>query len=671
MASPDPGSRDAFPAEGGRRLAEFLAAPRVTAVVADGDAAEELVGRVVGGMPPAAQRRVRLVTFGVEPPQSLAALRCHWISAQSLLSEAECEAIDTFAFDRAGAWFAGVTPGSGDISEWNGISLGLAYEWFFAQYLLEAAKDATVLHNLLASWDPGGVALVTGSATSRLVFESLCRGAEVPLESVAVPGPPRGSRAGETRGPEADGQALRGRMRARLAQWAGLLWSGLEALDGRAGGGAALRILEDWPFHHDAALRRHEIHRNVFFLFWQQSEKLELRFYDGRRGGLRGAVPPLGSHDSASARAVFAGRRASAENAFARGFCCNGIDLWPVVRPELARIFTDELPRLAGWADNLAYVLERYRVDITLLSLDCLPPQRIAAMASRLRGIPSIYLPHGVLFFRRDCTNRPVADRVAAWGPALAERYALGHRPLTPGQMVVTGNPRFDAFADAPLRDRAEVRRALGISPQKRMVLFVTELPIQRFSLSAFNPGDHASLPLLYALRATADRPDLHLVLRPRPDEDPAPLRARVEAAGRQDVRIVTDRPLYDLLCAADVVLVRESTVGLEAMLCGKPVIVLRVPGTREVIPYASEGAALLATGPAETLRCLEAVLDDGPTREGLLQCQALFVARHAGPIDGKALDRLGSLIEESVRASRQVGREVGTGEGTSAVPTL
>ncbi|MBI4561114.1 MAG: hypothetical protein HY724_03640 [Candidatus Rokubacteria bacterium] len=664
MVSSDPGPRGVSPAEEAWRLAELLATRPGTTVVAEGDAAEELIGRVAAGMPADVQRQLRFVTFGVEPPQSLAALPCPWVSAQRLLSEAECEAIDAFAFDRAGTWFADVHPGSGDISEWNGVSLGLAYEWLFAQYLLEAAKDATVLHNILGSWDPGRVILVTGSAASRLVFETLCREGGVPFESVAVPGPPRGSRAGETQGQEAGGRALWPGMMARLATWVGRVWSGLEALDGQASRGSPLRILEDWPFHQEAARRGHEVHRNVFFLFWHQSERLELRFYDGSRGGLRGAMPPLGSDDGASARAAFTGRWALVEGTVAKSFRCNGIDLWAVVRPELTRIFTEEFPRLAGWAENLAYVLERHRVDLTLLSLDCLPPQRIAAMASHLRGIPSVYLPHGILSFRRDCMNRPVADRVAAWGPALADRYALGHRSLAPGQVAVTGNPKFDVLAETPPRERADIRRALGIGPQERMVLFVTELPVQRFSLSAFNPMDHAILPLLYALQATADRPDLHLILRPRPDEDPAPLRARVKAAGRPDVRIATEWPLYDILCAADVVLVRESTVGLEAMVCGKPVIVLRVAGTREIFPYASEGAAPLATGSAELLRHLEAVLDDGPARDDLLRRQKSFVVRHAGPIDGKALDRVASLIEESVRLSHQVGREVGTWTG-------
>lgn len=611
------------------------------------------------------RRRAVVITFDCEGPEAMKDLEVDWRSAQSYLSDVECMEIDRFAYSTARKWFLEAIPDREDITEWNGISLGLAHEWFFAQFLLEAAKYACVLRNVLAKESPDAVLLFTEYQTTMHVFAVICGELGIDFQCPnECSWSNRGHRILDGRRSEGVLKSMlspKRKMKRGAASLMGRIWSFLLKVVFRGEGYRRLTVLEDWPFHEEAIKRDHAWAGNVFLLFWDANPGVEYWFNESRIGfwfrdgwhpWMRGRlpIPQVGLrrrwYKAAKAHFLRIYEQVAENPGFHRKFCCSGMNLWPVVAGELAHLFSEVFPRQAAEAEIVAYVLREYRVDVTLLSIDYLPAQRTVAMVSGKLGIPTIYAPQGILLHYPGITDLVITDKVAAWGPALEERYSASAAGPNGDRLIVTGNFKLDALpAQLTVDQQTELRKRLGLHPEKTVVTVATQPSAYRFTLSAFHTTDHASILLKYALLATQKRAEIQLAVKIRPGDDEALIRELMERFGPEDGVILTSTPLYDLLRISDIVVVKNSTVGLEAMVLGRPVIVVNSPGVPDFFPYVQEGAALKATNPQELGQCIDAILRDKHTLRKLSENAARFVQHHAGPSDGRSFDRLATLV--------------------------
>lgn len=176
---------------------------------------------------------------------------------------------------------------------------------------------------------------------------------------------------------------------------------------------------------------------------------------------------------------------------------------------------------------------------------------------------------------------------------------AAGRRP---DQVVVTGNPAFDALCDAAnVQQGLELRRRRGWEA-RRVVLWPNQ---SEPSVHPFDgtPGD-PQLPGRVLARLAdwvVRNDDAVLCVRPRAGE-PAPLPTACE-------RIVLtgqEWPLPALLHAVDTVVTLTSTVGLEGHLCGARLIQVLGSVFESAMPLARFGVADAAVPLGELEQALE-----------------------------------------------------------------
>jgi predicted glycosyltransferase len=94
-------------------------------------------------------------------------------------------------------------------------------------------------------------------------------------------------------------------------------------------------------------------------------------------------------------------------------------------------------------------------------------------------------------------------------------------------------------------------------------------------------------LPLLVEKQIShlvANRDDLHLIIRPHPNEN------RIVAEGDNVSVSDSNEPLHPILHAVNVVVVLTSTVGLEAAISGTPVITVDNSVFTQDAPYSKYG---------------------------------------------------------------------------------
>jgi surface carbohydrate biosynthesis protein len=175
------------------------------------------------------------------------------------------------------------------------------------------------------------------------------------------------------------------------------------------------------------------------------------------------------------------------------------------------------------------------------------------------------------------------------WGQRLAD-HLMARNLLTREQIVVTGCPRFDLYAQ-PWRllreDAAEalhgrsrrilintnfsITNPLFTTADKCLALHHSVLGYSKDELKHVAAAEAVAIreTVLIATRLADAFPDHEVVIRPHPFEDPAPY--HVAAVGRGNVRVNQSESIQAAIFSARAVIQRSCTTAIEAGLAGVP----------------------------------------------------------------------------------------------------
>jgi len=111
-----------------------------------------------------------------------------------------------------------------------------------------------------------------------------------------------------------------------------------------------------------------------------------------------------------------------------------------------------------------------------------------------------------------------------------------------------------------------------------------------------------------------------------------------------------------ELVAAADVVVSVNSNLGLEALLCGRPVVNVPLLAEEADALFTPDLGVLALRTPAETAAAVSAVLADPVLRARLATAGAEAVHRYVHAPDGCASERVAAVVAGVVQAARAAG---------------
>ncbi len=296
--------------------------------------------------------------------------------------------------------------------------------------------------------------------------------------------------------------------------------------------------------------------------------------------------------------------------------------------------------RLDDWLSELAQLgvgFERglERAEGMILLETASPFARAAAEYARKAGVARTVLQHGVIaeaFSYRLLEG----DRVAAWGPLDVDWF---RRELPPGTRVeATGSPRYDAAhpdAGKPAEDPLP-----EVPPPTPVVLFASQPFVQGHADAS--PWDRTAL-IEIVVEAMRRGRGYRIVRKRHPAEEPdGLLHAEDEALTKR----VHRRDTLALIRRSAVVLAVSSTVALEAMYLARPVVFLGSPIPESPFRPPEDGAGLRARSAENLERILGRLVSDAAYRRTVLAGQEAYLARNYAPLDGRASERVVSLMK-------------------------
>lgn len=235
---------------------------------------------------------------------------------------------------------------------------------------------------------------------------------------------------------------------------------------------------------------------------------------------------------------------------------------------------------------TLERVLRHVMPDL-LVATNSPRAERAAILAARRLGIPAVCIVDLFAVDEVRWIGAPdYADRVCVLNEQVRQFLVAAGR--SEAQVVVTGNPAFDALSNSRLPQQAAALRQANGWQGKRVLLYPSQTEPVRHPFDG-RPGDPA-LPA-HLLRGLVSwvtaRDDSVLCIRPRAGEAPPslPVDARIVVTGQ-------DWDLPPLLHAADLVVTLSSTVGLEGFLAGSRVLQVLGSVFDAAMPLARFGLA-------------------------------------------------------------------------------
>ena len=301
-------------------------------------------------------------------------------------------------------------------------------------------------------------------------------------------------------------------------------------------------------------------------------------------------------------------------------------------REAMARYETASLSALLP-VNTLKRIIQRERID-AVIATDSPRAERAALLAAASLGLPNLcaagsFVSIGLSFLR-------LADhgqRICVFNQRMAMQLIAAGRPAD--SIRVTGNPAFDNLnlPDDNLL-RHQLRGQRGLKRTSRVVLWAEQPEPE-------NPG----LPIAMRnhLAMVCSQNGWQLLIRLHPSSqahcaaDPLPVTALVSSRNES---------IRHALLTCDVAVTLTSTVGLEALVMGKDLLIVNISQYSQFVDYRAEDGAYVISSMDEIETALFAIFNRAPQVIALQENRAQ--TPHAGQSALAIVDNLAELIKES-----------------------
>lgn len=339
-----------------------------------------------------------------------------------------------------------------------------------------------------------------------------------------------------------------------------------------------------------------------------------------------------------------------------QGLSFRGYLLFPLIRDRIELLWDQLIPETAEYLSLCDRFLSGKQIAAVIVDQDIAPDKKGFVALAKEKKIPTLVVMHG--FPASPAGYAPLtADVMATWGGATAKR--LMEWGIKKERIVITGNPKYDQnplLRVAPMQD-----------PSAPLQILIASQPLAEHSCLAGMSLRWPDLERFYGiamegLSKWGGECGVGIKLHPL---DPYPhwteewvKRWHRQGGWKEPIPVYQYEPAKKLLSESDVVLSMPiSTMVVEALALGKPVIVIGERGRSELHDFVRRGMAWGAGDAEGVAEALTHIAQQSEQHQKFLESAALGIADFMGPTDQRASERIGDALEEWMRRSR-LGRK-------------
>ena len=318
---------------------------------------------------------------------------------------------------------------------------------------------------------------------------------------------------------------------------------------------------------------------------------------------------------------------------FREKFLFKGMNFSPMFERHTTQMTRRDWPEFVFLIKVLSKLFYSKKPDVLILWEDVVAFERICSVLAKRTGTKSLVVQHGIFksVVEGDWVNGfapVVSDKIAVWGEMFKDSLINHKVPKT--KIVVTGSPRFDTLFLNKF-DKASYKKEIGVEPDEKIFVLITSF--------AFNQEELKTV-LEKSIEALEKIPKSRLIIKIHPMETIAKYHEYVKGK----VMVLQYTNLHELLNASEAVIIHSSTVGLEAMILGKPVICFGKKIPLNSI-FSTCDAVLRASNGKELTKAINNIVEKKEIKS-LEKKMKNFVSKACFRTDGLSSERLISLTK-------------------------
>ncbi|MBI4383903.1 MAG: hypothetical protein HY579_07695 [Nitrospinae bacterium] len=342
-------------------------------------------------------------------------------------------------------------------------------------------------------------------------------------------------------------------------------------------------------------------------------------------------------------------------------FVFRGLPFWPIVENFFNEFFDALAPQYIEFA-VLAEEAVKDDVHLVVITTNTMPYHILLTLLGKRHQVPVLHIPHGfsdgiikdgklIQGGERNLLNFPFLYDLEVVGLKYNVNLRV-KKGIDPKKLILAGIPQYEVQLDDKKSKRTAARKKLGLDPGEEVVAFATERSADRMMNSALLDGFETVRLYKSLISVMERRAGSRLVFKFRVGDELIALTRELAAkSGGKNVLVLAES-LQDLLWASDVVMIINSSVGVEALYYDVPVVQIMTPSGMPAIQLEAEGAAIGLYDPQSLPAILDRLRNDPEYREARLTAQREFLDKNLISRTGGA-KRMGKIVAEIALAGK------------------
>jgi len=316
-----------------------------------------------------------------------------------------------------------------------------------------------------------------------------------------------------------------------------------------------------------------------------------------------------------------------------------GIDIWSLLKEDFDYYFSTRkrINEIIRNTEAFRSMIGAVKPDLVLGLDDISDIGKPISIILRNEKIPYVVLQHGLYGDWTQIYGPSAATINCVWGPYI--KKMLSKNWYEPHSMVVTGCPKFDILAKTDYNVNSIISE-LGLDKNKKTILFIS---------SVIKYIDSFAPLFLDSIKNIVKNEQIIIKLHPREYRENF-----YKNLGKKmglDIKVLKNFDLYKLIKVSDVVVTLGSTVGAEALIMKKPVLVVNF--IEQMLPYLDsyrKTDAFCAKTPDELKGLLREILYQKAKKSNKNSKETeKFVYEHVYKIDGHSADRVVNVVKNLI----------------------
>ena len=335
-------------------------------------------------------------------------------------------------------------------------------------------------------------------------------------------------------------------------------------------------------------------------------------------------------------------------------FMLKNSNMLALLEDQMEYFFKEWVCEVTQYIETFHYFIKQERCDAVLVDEDTVTFRKALVQTAKEHGASTFQIPHGINFGDIEYDLFPVSsDYLMIGGNGIARYYQS--QGIDQARLCVTGIPRYDQLSTMDVqKERWKVLSSLKLNP-KDQVLLLASTAIYAMDIRRTSRQQQAGIrDFLEAMRRL---PQKSLILKLHPlDSDAEATLSLIRQSGIRNIRVVKNMDAWRVLAASDLVVSFLSNIAIEALMMGRPTILLDYfdYSTSHVPFFKEEGARLCAKNTEQIYRLLEKGLSgNADFQETIEAAREWFQKEWVGPLDGRSGQRVADAIAACMEKQR------------------